>query len=94
MYFVQESLHNHPEDIKPEKQMTETMSPFKQDGEIKTNEVVHEGVKITISDDDDEIQRSKGWPNSKLSLLKNWPLMSSIFVYCIFQLHDIAYSEV
>ena len=28
------------------------------------------------------------------SLLKNWPLMSSIIVYCVFQLHDMAYSEV
>lgn len=27
-------------------------------------------------------------------LLKNWPLMSSILVYCIFQLHDMAYSEI
>ncbi|PIM98531.1 hypothetical protein CDL12_28989 [Handroanthus impetiginosus] len=28
------------------------------------------------------------------SLLKNWPLMSAIIVYCVFQLHDMAYSEV
>ncbi|XP_030925633.1 protein ZINC INDUCED FACILITATOR 1-like isoform X2 [Quercus lobata] len=28
------------------------------------------------------------------SLLKNWPLMSSIIVYCVFQLHDMAYSEI
>ncbi|PON86782.1 Tetracycline resistance protein/multidrug resistance protein [Trema orientale] len=31
--------------------------------------------------------------NSKLSLLKNWPLMSSITLYCIFSLHDMAYAE-
>lgn len=31
---------------------------------------------------------------SQKSLLKNWPLMSSIIVYCIFQLHDMAYTEV
>ncbi|CAA0827531.1 Protein ZINC INDUCED FACILITATOR-LIKE 1 [Striga hermonthica] len=31
---------------------------------------------------------------SQRSLLKNWPLMSSIIVYCIFQLHDMAYSEI
>jgi hypothetical protein len=30
----------------------------------------------------------------KKSLLKNWPLMSSIIVYCIFSLHDMAYTEV
>ncbi|KAJ3684370.1 hypothetical protein LUZ61_013534 [Rhynchospora tenuis] len=30
----------------------------------------------------------------KQNLLKNWPLMSSILVYCIFSLHDMAYTEV
>ncbi|XP_016544031.1 protein ZINC INDUCED FACILITATOR 1 isoform X2 [Capsicum annuum] len=33
-------------------------------------------------------------PGSQKSLLKNWPLVSSIIVYCIFQLHDIAYLEI
>lgn len=33
-------------------------------------------------------------PTSKGSLIKNWPLMSSIIVYCIFSLHDMAYTEV
>ncbi|CAN1305944.1 Protein ZINC INDUCED FACILITATOR-LIKE 1 [Linum perenne] len=28
------------------------------------------------------------------SLLRNWPLMSSILVYCIFSLHDMAYTEI
>ncbi|KAL6534705.1 hypothetical protein OROGR_013380 [Orobanche gracilis] len=32
-------------------------------------------------------------PVSRGSLLKNWPLISAIMVYCIFQLHDMAYSE-
>ena len=31
---------------------------------------------------------------SQQSLLKNWPLMSAIIVYCVFQLHDMAYAEV
>ncbi|XP_062113874.1 protein ZINC INDUCED FACILITATOR-LIKE 1-like [Humulus lupulus] len=30
----------------------------------------------------------------KQSLYKNWPLMSSIMLYCVFQLHDMAYSEI
>ncbi|KAK9067467.1 hypothetical protein SSX86_014796 [Deinandra increscens subsp. villosa] len=29
-----------------------------------------------------------------ISLLKNWPLMSSIIVYCVFSLHDMAYTEI
>ncbi|CAI9764755.1 unnamed protein product [Fraxinus pennsylvanica] len=31
---------------------------------------------------------------SKESLIKNWPLMSSIIVYCVFSLHDMAYTEI
>ncbi|XP_030469164.1 protein ZINC INDUCED FACILITATOR-LIKE 1-like isoform X2 [Syzygium oleosum] len=30
----------------------------------------------------------------KKSLIRNWPLMSSIIVYCIFSLHDMAYTEI
>uniref|UniRef100_A0A5B6ZXR2 Major facilitator superfamily (MFS) profile domain-containing protein n=1 Tax=Davidia involucrata TaxID=16924 RepID=A0A5B6ZXR2_DAVIN len=33
-------------------------------------------------------------PTSKESLLKNRPLMSSIIVYCVFSLHDMAYTEI
>ena len=32
--------------------------------------------------------------SEKKSLYKNWPLMSSIIAYCVFTLHDTAYSEV
>lgn len=39
-----------------------------------------------------EIEANK--PTSKESLIKNWPLMSSIIVFCVFSLHDMAYSEV
>ncbi|XP_010922099.1 protein ZINC INDUCED FACILITATOR-LIKE 1 isoform X4 [Elaeis guineensis] len=28
------------------------------------------------------------------NLFKNWPLMSSIIVYCVFSLHDMAYTEI
>lgn len=30
----------------------------------------------------------------KENLFKNWPLMSSIIVYCVYSLHDMAYTEV
>ncbi|XP_037429939.1 protein ZINC INDUCED FACILITATOR-LIKE 1-like isoform X2 [Triticum dicoccoides] len=33
-------------------------------------------------------------PHSEKSLYKNWPLMSSIIAYCVFTLHDTAYSEI
>ncbi|KAK4339470.1 hypothetical protein RND71_040932 [Anisodus tanguticus] len=29
---------------------------------------------------------------SKENLFKNWPLMSSIIIYCVFALHDVAYT--
>uniref|UniRef100_A0A7N0T7C4 Major facilitator superfamily (MFS) profile domain-containing protein n=2 Tax=Kalanchoe fedtschenkoi TaxID=63787 RepID=A0A7N0T7C4_KALFE len=33
-------------------------------------------------------------PSCEQSLLRNWPLMSAIILYCVFQLHDTAYSEI
>ncbi|KAF5185453.1 Zinc induced facilitator, partial [Thalictrum thalictroides] len=39
-------------------------------------------------------EKDKNHSQSKKSLLKNWPLMSSIIVYCVFSLHDMAYSEI
>jgi hypothetical protein len=30
----------------------------------------------------------------KKSLLRNWPLMSSIILYCVFSFHDMAYTEI
>lgn len=45
------------------------------------------------SDFNEQNERSKA-SNSGKSLMKNWPLMSSIIVYCIFSLHDMAYTEV
>jgi hypothetical protein len=31
---------------------------------------------------------------NRKSLFRNWPVMSSIIVYCVFSLHEVAYSEV
>ncbi|MED6200132.1 hypothetical protein PIB30_082217 [Stylosanthes scabra] len=33
-------------------------------------------------------------PKKKRSIFQNWPLISSVIVYCVFSLHDIAYQEV
>ncbi|KAK4485624.1 hypothetical protein RD792_008267 [Penstemon davidsonii] len=41
-----------------------------------------------------EVNSSESTYSYKTSLLKNWPLMSAIMVYCVFQLHDMAYSEI
>ncbi|CAA0835681.1 Protein ZINC INDUCED FACILITATOR-LIKE 1 [Striga hermonthica] len=44
------------------------------------------------SGNEEKMGENKNTPNQ--SLLKNWPLMSSILVYCIFSLHDMAYTEI
>lgn len=49
----------------------------------------HECSTKEITEEDEEREST-----SKQSLLKNWPLMSSIIVYCVFSLHDMAYTEI
>lgn len=63
-------------------------------------ETVHAHDKENIDDTYEFIESKKvevselRHPASQKSLFKNWPLMSAIMVYCIFQLHDMAYSEI
>ncbi|KAF3774258.1 ZINC INDUCED FACILITATOR 1 protein [Nymphaea thermarum] len=57
-------------------------------GVLETMEAAHGHNQPTKSNDSE-----KGL-NSKKSLIKNWPLMSSVIAYCIFSLHDIAYAEI
>ncbi|XVF23368.1 hypothetical protein REPUB_Repub13aG0032200 [Reevesia pubescens] len=49
----------------------------------------HESSTKEITEEDEGREST-----SKQSLLKNWPLMSSIIVYCVFSLHDMAYTEI
>ncbi|KAF5475651.1 hypothetical protein F2P56_007432 [Juglans regia] len=49
---------------------------------------------INGPDGKQNMKKSEKYPPSQQSLLKNWPLMSSIIVYCVFQLHDMAYTEI
>lgn len=43
---------------------------------------------------DSSAKEAIGRKETSDSLFKNWPLMSSIMVYCAFSLHDMAYTEV
>ncbi|PON78119.1 Major facilitator [Parasponia andersonii] len=60
----------------------------------------HNGNSKSTSDSVEELEKISSLPDtneekkSKKSLFKNWPLMSSIIGYCIFSLHDMAYSEI
>ncbi|CAM8968314.1 unnamed protein product [Rhodiola kirilowii] len=49
-----------------------------------------QAIQVVVADESDKTQGQSAQP----SLLKNWPLMSAIAVYCVFQLHDTAYSEI
>nr|XP_043614474.1 protein ZINC INDUCED FACILITATOR-LIKE 1-like isoform X2 [Erigeron canadensis] len=55
----------------------------------KKNELESASFVPDVVDKTDEKNDS-----SIMSLLKNWPLMSSIIVYCVFSLHDMAYTEI
>lgn len=77
-WMVQETLHTHN---KNKEELEES------------NDILE--AKINGHNEKGNMQNSEEkHPTSQRSLLKNWPLMSSIIVYCVFQLHDMAYTEV
>ncbi|XP_042488195.1 protein ZINC INDUCED FACILITATOR-LIKE 1-like isoform X2 [Macadamia integrifolia] len=49
---------------------------------------------LDVSHAEKVTEEIQGGRTPKKSLLKNWPLMSAIIVYCVFSLHDMAYSEI
>ena len=55
-----------------------------------TLEAASNGSNAKINTQDSEGREA----TSKKSLIKNWPLMSSIIVYSVFSLVDMAYTEV
>ncbi|XP_072975746.1 probable peptide/nitrate transporter At3g43790 [Typha angustifolia] len=56
-----------------------------------------EALEASVGGSDSEVisesTKGRGLASSK-SLLKNWPLMSAITLYCVFSLHDTAYAEI
>ncbi|XP_025014589.1 protein ZINC INDUCED FACILITATOR-LIKE 1 isoform X5 [Ricinus communis] len=77
-FLAQETLHNH-------KGKEKECDYLCDDQESNVDE----------SNSNKRAQMNKGKSSTpEESLLKNWPLMSSIIVYCIFQLHDMAYTEI
>ncbi|CAM8924546.1 unnamed protein product [Rhodiola kirilowii] len=61
---------------------------------------IHKDTVTSPEDPVDETATKKTGPgesgetSSMKSLLTNWPLISSIIVYCVFSLHDMAYAEI
>ncbi|KAM7263706.1 hypothetical protein ACFE04_001389 [Oxalis oulophora] len=54
-----------------------------------SNDDAYEALESATKGENEERES----PSTK-SLLKNWPLMSSIIVYCVFSLQDMAYTEI
>ncbi|CAK7325108.1 unnamed protein product [Dovyalis caffra] len=81
-FLVQETLHKHDE-----KKISSIDSYGVVEAANGTNRIISEGDEIRA--DDEERKQT-----SMASLLKNWPFMSSIIVYSVFSLHDMAYSEI
>ncbi|XP_038980705.1 protein ZINC INDUCED FACILITATOR 1-like isoform X2 [Phoenix dactylifera] len=59
-----------------------------QDGTIETLEAPSHGSDLKENANESEERATTE------NLFKNWPLMSSIIVYCVFSLHDMAYTEI
>ncbi|KAH9617092.1 hypothetical protein KSS87_006927 [Heliosperma pusillum] len=66
---------------------------------VSMQETLHshdvEDADLIASDDLEKSRSTEGrTTNTWLSLLRNWPLMSVVILYCVFQLHDMAYIEI
>uniref|UniRef100_A0A2P2JQ36 Major facilitator superfamily (MFS) profile domain-containing protein n=4 Tax=Rhizophora mucronata TaxID=61149 RepID=A0A2P2JQ36_RHIMU len=77
-FWLPESLHMHNE------------NQISSNDSYDAVETASDGSKANKGKSDIEGKK----PTSKTSLLKNWPLMSSIIVYCVFSIQDMAFSEI
>ncbi|KAK1277896.1 putative peptide/nitrate transporter [Acorus gramineus] len=71
--------------------LPETLHIHHEDEEINSNENLESSAYCFDSKPNKEVAKEK---KSKENLFKNWPLMSSILVYCVFSLHNMAYTEI
>ncbi|KAL5994801.1 hypothetical protein ACLOJK_024858 [Asimina triloba] len=77
-FLAQETLHKHRDEISS-----------------KNNSLDSLEASLQGLDSTEKTKEINGRDSSSNgSLLKNWPLMSCIIAYCIFSLHDMAYTEI
>ncbi|KAJ9685085.1 hypothetical protein PVL29_017205 [Vitis rotundifolia] len=76
--WLPETLHSHKENNKSREDSYDALEAANGGSNAKEKEQEIEGSESTSNE----------------SLFKNWPLMSSIIVYCVFSLHDMAYTEI
>ncbi|PON86770.1 Major facilitator [Trema orientale] len=78
-FWLPETLHKH--DDKNRSCITDSFESL-------------ENASYILTDPNQSRQKTEGEQKPKKSLLRNWPLMSSIIVYCVFSLHEMAYNEI
>ncbi|KAG0463835.1 hypothetical protein HPP92_019904 [Vanilla planifolia] len=61
--------------------------------EIQTENLTTEALEASFHGSEEKLGEGNDAASNK-SLFTNWPLMSSIIAYCVFSLHDMAYSEI
>ncbi|XP_058078198.1 protein ZINC INDUCED FACILITATOR-LIKE 1-like isoform X2 [Magnolia sinica] len=77
-YWIPETLHNHKDKVQGRHSSFDSL-------EASLN-----GCDLKASIEETKVKE----PTSNGNLFMNWPLMSSIIVYCVFSLHDMAYTEI
>ncbi|KAL5720447.1 hypothetical protein ACHQM5_013115 [Ranunculus cassubicifolius] len=83
-FWLTETLHTNHENTEGHDSYVTLESP-RNESSVK--------AETSKSEKNDSDSKNDG-SSPKMSLLQNWPLMSSIIVYCIFSLHDMAYAEI
>ncbi|KZV39949.1 protein ZINC INDUCED FACILITATOR-LIKE 1-like [Dorcoceras hygrometricum] len=57
--------------------------------------ISYDSIESAYKGSDENVDVSGGCSmTTTRSLIKNWPLMSSIIIYCVFSVHDMAYTEI
>lgn len=82
-FWLPESLHNHGGVSNFSEGKPEEISVRKNNGSDASNDNNH---AIVVAKEEAEPERKSLW--------RNWGMISSISVYCIWGLHDMAYSEI
>jgi hypothetical protein len=75
---MQETLHMHDKKVNKRCDSCDVLEASAEESDEKDYVIEVEERKIS----------------QKANLLRNWPLMSVIIVYCVFSLQEIAYAEV
>lgn len=89
--WLPETLHNHP--LEGKEKGNGDQKSILEDNPHKGDDDPESSLEENLVEEENEgiIERQKV---NKKSLFRNWPVMASIIVYCVYSLHDIAYLEI